>query len=141
MHSLIADFHPDHFSVPPVLIPIAFVTAAVAVAVSAIYFHFQRQKLWHETVRLSLEKGVPLPPSWTDNTRPFGPECDARWSRRSPFRDLRTGLILVAIGLAISFQMSDGPGINWHSGGAIPLYIGCAFLLSGAVGALFRRKP
>lgn len=140
MHSFIADFQGEHFHLPPVVIPIAFVTAAAVIAVSAIYFHFQRQKLWHETVRVSLEKGVPLPSALTDDMRSIGPGCEGRWGRRNPFRDLRTGLVFVAVGLAISYQMSDSHGMNWHSGGLIPLYIGCAFLLSAAIGAIFRPK-
>ena len=139
MHSLIADFAPDSFSIPPILIPVLFIFGGVAVAITAIYFHFQRQKLWHETMRVSLEKGVPLPPTFTPDQRGIERDCDGRWGRRRPFRDLRTGLILVAVGLALSFQMSGGNRINWHSGGIIPLYIGCAFLISALLGALFRR--
>jgi hypothetical protein len=90
---------------------------ALTLPIAAIYFHNCRQKLWHETARLALEKGQPLPA--LPDTPPSG---------KSPANDIRTGLILIAVGagLIVFFYFS------WlRYLGAIPGCIGLALLLYG----------
>jgi hypothetical protein len=98
-----------------------FVVAIVLIkAVSS----WQRQKLWHETARLALEKGQPLPP---DNSS-F--RYRARYLRRSmgPGK-LAGGVTWIAVGLGL--YLVNPPGIDrWW---IIPVFIGIAHLISGLV--------
>ena len=86
------------------------------------YFRWKRTKLWHETARIALEKGQPLPK-----------DSDCAWDRRStrnrPWgagRDLRRGLVLIAISAGLYLGL---PGNNAWA--AIPGFIGIAFLIFG----------
>ena len=95
--------------------------------IAAIYFYHRRQQLWHETARIALEKGQPLP---------MLPENVS--TVKSPGNDIRSGLILIAVGagLIVFFYYS------WlRYLGAIPGCIGVALLLYGVLKALFGGKP
>ncbi len=94
--------------------------------VAAIYFHNRRQQLWHETARLALEKGQPLP------SLP-----DAVSNQKLPGNDIRSGLILIAVGAGLILFFYN----SWlRYLGAIPGCIGLALFLYGALSALFGRK-
>src|SRR4051812_7615684 len=67
-----------------------FVVAVVAVALS--FKHRQRQ-MWHETARLALEKGQPLPPM-PDGEKHGG----LRSAETMAYHDIRGGLVLFALG-------------------------------------------
>ena len=103
----------------------------------SLFFRYRRRKLQHETLRMFIEKGQPIPPQllaepWQglDYTPP-------------PRNDLRRGLIWVAIGLALmlgNFHFGNVPGVPWlaFTGigfriGLIPLFIGIAFISSHLV--------
>ena len=45
-----------------IVIPVAGLIFAGAIAISAMYFKNRQRELWHETARVALEKGQPLPP-------------------------------------------------------------------------------
>lgn len=109
---------------------VIFIVLALAIAlpvmIIAITFEFKnrQQKLWHETARLALEKGQPLPAQPASG---FHDRTDSKGGRN----DIRTGLILIAVGvgLAVFFKTvgaRDAMGI-----GAIPGFIGVALLLFG----------
>jgi hypothetical protein len=119
-----------------VVVPIAvtgtvFGFTAVIVGLVA-YTRHRTQRLRHETIRLAIEKGQALPPDLLDAARPPGD--------RSAERDLRRGLVLVAVGLGIGLYLAlapfSGGGHNW-SVGFIPGLIGVAYLVAYAVG----RRP
>lgn len=108
---------------------VIFAFIIVVVAISR-YFRWKRQQLWHETARLALEKGQPLP------SEPLG-SCggDGRYGF-GPVGDLRRGLILIAVAGGLYLGM-DGDVRPWA---ALPGLIGVAHLLF----ALFtwrRAKP
>jgi hypothetical protein len=117
----------------PELIVIAFVLTipllVIAIVASALYYQHQRQKLWHETARLALEKGQPLPPTRIGN-------LNAVVQLRTGQNDIRTGLILIAAGIGIAIFFSGFGTRDMVSIGAIPGAIGVALLLSG----LFSRS-
>ena len=82
----------------------------------------KRARLQHETLRLMIEKGRPIPPEFLQ------PEE----APRRPRNDLRTGLILVGVGVGV-WLLPLSRLIN-HAG-FIPLLMGVAFLLTWAIEA------
>jgi len=97
-----------------------------------MYFHHQRQALWHETARIALEKGQPLPPA--------PDEQESQQERELKNNDFRSGLIMIAIGagLYLFFLSLFGGWLCYV--GAIPGFIGVALLLYATLNALFNRK-
>jgi hypothetical protein len=84
------------------------------------YFRWKHTQLWHETARLALEKGQPLPKSPLDNTS----GCDRGLGA---WRDIRCGLIWIAVGVALYYALPSGNNV-WA---AIPFFVGVAKLLFG----------
>jgi len=102
---------------------IAFVFIC-AIFIIIRYFRYRSQKMWHETVRLALEKGQPLPANWSD----YG------WGGGGRLWDLRRGLVLIAVGAALYYILPESSRL-WA---ALPGFIGIAFLLFGLFS--FRRS-
>ena len=76
----------------------------------------KRNRQLHETLRLMIEKGQPIPPEL----------LQSQDSPRRPRSDLRTGLVLIAVGIGVFFL----PLGNVSSrAGLIPLLMGVAFLI------------
>ncbi|MBS0632986.1 MAG: hypothetical protein JSS11_13820 [Verrucomicrobia bacterium] len=104
---------------------------------------YQRAKMWHETARLALEKGQPLPDRADDpgrgarDYRGTG-RCDRwnRWDRRDHWGYLRRGLIQLAVGAALYFALSDESRV-WA---LIPAFIGVANLVMWLIFALRADK-
>jgi|ERR1700761_4827118 hypothetical protein len=122
-----------------VIVPVAFFVAVAAVVIFPTYFRYLERGRMHETLRLAVERGQPIPPEFIAALQsnvtvraPPGPE-----------RDLRNGIILLAWGLGfcglgyglwyglmsvndISAYITGGSvaGI-----GAIPGLIGVAYLV------------
>jgi hypothetical protein len=96
----------------------AMIVLCVALGASA---KLKRAKILHETLRAMIEKGQPIPP---ELLRP-------QQAARLPRSDLRTGLVMIAIGFGLSFLLlclHDVPqGIA--AVGAIPFLMGVAFLI------------
>jgi hypothetical protein len=81
-----------------------------------LYYKHRRNRMNHETVALLAAKGLPVPPQLLDPPR------------RSVHTGLRAGLVLVGLGVALSFFFADrAPG--W-SIGLIPGLMGAALLLA-----------
>jgi hypothetical protein len=130
------------------LLPLAEISGAHLIAITAIIsgilltaviiifglkYAQRRQELWHETARVALEKGQPLPPLPRDMQQGKNPEDD---------NDIRTGLIMIAIGAGLYFFFLSFFGGWMKYLGAIPGFIGVALLLYGLFSALFgRRNP
>jgi len=91
----------------------------------------RQQKLWHETLRLSLEKGQPLPPDALSYGAGGGLAC-GRGLRGRPWCDIRRGLIWIAAGLALYYAL---PGEH-HVWSLVPMFVGAAFLVCGLIGIL-----
>ena len=90
-----------------------------------------------KTLRMSIEKGQPLPPEFVESIQRSVPKA------KNPMNDVRAGLVLLAVaaGLAVMDYMSHD-FIFGHLAGvaAIPGFIGLALLILGIVG-LNTRKP
>jgi hypothetical protein len=94
-------------------------------------FRHRRQKLAHETMRLMIEKGLPVP------TELINPPP----TPKPPKSDLRRGLIWVALGTGLMIllkKVGDEPGL-WTLG-LIPALIGAAYLVCWAAGLTRERR-
>jgi Na+/H+ antiporter NhaD/arsenite permease-like protein len=116
------------------LVPIAvFVMIAVIVVVPRYLRSLERQKM-AETLRAAIEKGQPLPPEMinmlTADVKP----------PPSPQRDLRRGMLLLAVALALvvmGLLVGQGePDATYPMIGlaAIPGFIGLAFIAMSRLG-------
>ena len=127
-------------TVAPVLVTgTVFGFSAIIVAVVA-YARHRAQQLRHETIRLALEKGQSLPPRLLEETTVLSEKA----IRRSPERDLRHGLVLLALGVGLSLYLGltqgFGQGTHWAVG-FIPGFIGVAYLISFAVSSRKGTSP
>ncbi len=119
------------------VIPLAGIILGGAIAVSAMYFKHQRRRLWHETARIALEKGQPLPTS--ADLHP--PRTERMADGDIPVaHDIRGGMVLIAVGLGLWLMFGQFAD-RLRFVGAIPGFIGVALLLFGIGRVLFGRKP
>jgi len=135
MHSLFSHFLANISDIPWVAI-IAIVGSFLMGPV-VIFIVFQsiqrRHQLWHETARVALEKGQPLPPMPADVAPPPPTEI-------KPSNDIRTGLILIATGAGLFIFLNTLVGRGLGFVGAIPGFIGIALLLFGILNAVLKRN-
>jgi hypothetical protein len=94
----------------------------------------RRQQMWHDTARVALEKGQPLPPMPADVAPP---KADPTPRARN---DVRTGLILIAVGAGLYVFLGTLVGRGLGLVGAIPGFIGIALFLFGLVEAFSGPK-
>lgn len=119
------------------LIPIVAIVGGIGLAaiiiVAGILSHTKKNQLWHDTARLALEKGQPVPPmprsdEELEHTPPSGVSL-AEWESvriaREKQENVKAGLILIAVGIGL-YVMLRGQGLYV---GAIPGFIGVALLL------------
>ena len=114
-----------------ILIPIGFFAMIAAIVIMPRYFRsLERQKM-AETVRAAIERGQPLPAEVVEALKP---EPDQR-RPNTPQRDLRRGLMLVAVALGLVAAGMLGLGDGGHvehsaiAAAAIPGFLGVAFIL------------
>lgn len=102
----------------------------ILLIIFGLKFVQRRQELWHETARVALEKGQPLPPLPQDMKPAKEPDRAT---------DFRTGLVMIATGagLYLFFAAFIAP-LRFLA--AIPGFIGVALLLFGLLNAWFGRK-
>ncbi len=105
----------------------AFVIVIVAIANIA---KWQRDKLWHDTARMALDKGQPLPP--LDHM----PRAIRRYRRRGYGRCFPRGLITIAVGLALYFIAPEGLGRWWM----LPVLVGAAQFIAGLCSLIFSSR-
>jgi hypothetical protein len=82
----------------------------------------RREELWHETARVALEKGQPVP----------GPHPEAERSQSADEErrnDFRAGLILIGVGAGLYLFFDALGTYPLRFVGAIPGFIGVALLL------------
>jgi hypothetical protein len=121
-----------------IIIPVAAITLGGVIAVFGMYFHHQQKKMLHDTARLALERGQPIPPELVSELSDTARSKPDDWN--NPRNDIRSGVILLAVGIGL-YLFFDTMGLhNLRFVGAIPGFIGIALLLLGIFGALFARK-
>jgi hypothetical protein len=106
-----------------IITPFVFVIAIVAIN----HLNARRKaELHHETIRLALEKGQPLPPELLNPPVAVEP--------KTKISDRKSGLILIAVGIGLYFffsgmaEMGIPAGVRWIS--LIPGLIGVALLIN-----------
>jgi len=90
-----------------------------------------------KTLRMSIEKGQPLPPEFVDSIQRSVPKA------KNPMNDVRGGLVLLAVaaGLMVMDYMSHDYIFGHLSGvAAIPGFIGVALLILGIIGLNTRKS-
>ncbi|HWX21529.1 MAG TPA: DUF6249 domain-containing protein [Candidatus Binatia bacterium] len=106
-------------------------TAAIPLGIVALVltFRYRRQKVAHETMRLMIEKGLPVPPEMINPPPPIKP----------PRSDLRRGLIWLGLGFGLALSSLKLAGEGFWTLGLIPVFIGVAYLICWRV-TLLREK-
>jgi hypothetical protein len=114
-------------SIATALIPIAMFSMIAFCVWLGVNGRQKRTRLLHDTLRLMIEKGQPIPP---ELLQPADPQ-------RRPRNDLRTGLIFISIGIgSIWFFYGVGGGTaNVWGLGLIPLLMGFAYLITWKIDA------
>ena len=121
-----------------ILVPIAAIALGGVIAVCGMYFHHQQKRLLHDTARLALEKGQPLPPELIAELSDAGHVNAAH--RNQPRNDIRVGLILIAVGVGLYLFFGAMSLQSLRFAGAIPGLIGVALLLYGVFASVFSGK-
>ena len=102
-----------------VIIPLGLFSMIVLLVFIGGIQRLKRQRLLHETIRMMIEKGQPIPPELlTPDQR-----------MRRPRNDLRSGLSMIGVGTGLTLLMIINHGRQWPLG-LIPLLIGVAFLVT-----------
>jgi uncharacterized protein DUF6249 len=111
---------------PIAIVAIVFVTTAIIVATIFLFIH-RSKELRHQTIRMALEKGQPLPPGLLDDAARV----------KTPGSDLARGvkLAFTGVGLSLFFYLTHR---HLWPVGLIVLFIGLGYL---AAHALTGRRP
>lgn len=114
------------------------VVLAITIPLASMFFDHRERSQWHETARLALEKGQPVPPALDGSSR-----LEQSRAPRKPSGDVRTGLILIAAGAGLwvflAYSGSRPSPARYLC--AIPTFIGFALLLYAFLAAQFGNKP
>jgi Domain of unknown function (DUF6249) len=90
----------------------------VLIVALALNYKSKRDRMIHETIAKLAEKGLPVPPALL-----------SREEQSSGYRDLRAGMVLVAVGVALMIFFGQVSKSSWAIG-LIPGLIGVAYLVS-----------
>jgi len=139
MHSLLATpllaSVDEYIPFAGMLIPIAVFFFVLLIIVASLYFKNQDQKMWHETARIALEKGQPIPGAPANIREALDKKPEPRASGRC---DLKAGLILIAIAAGLYF---GGGEMHMPTAGVyIPGFIGVALLINALIIYLTTKK-
>jgi purine-cytosine permease-like protein len=113
-----------------ILIPISFFAMVAAIVIAPKYFRSRDRARLLDTLRVAYDRGQPVPPDLIESLS----FAEAQ-KVESPYRDLRSGLILIAVALAFVVL---GSAIGYFEGeheawvisaiGAFPGFIGLALV-------------
>jgi hypothetical protein len=104
-------------SLIPILVPVAFFAMIIGIVWLGISSRAKQRQLAHETIRLMIEKGQPVPPELFLDPKVVRPRSD-----------LRRGVVLTAIGVGIVAYLLSDHDSDWGLG-LIPLLIGVGYLI------------
>jgi hypothetical protein len=109
---------------------------AIVAIVGGLITANRRQAMWHETARIALEKGQPLPRLPEDEE----PAPSATRSVRDGRNDIRSGLIMMGVGAGLYLFLGKFINDNLGLVGAIPGFIGAALFVFGLISLSFKDK-
>jgi hypothetical protein len=110
-----------------VAIILTFGTPIILVA-SILYYRMKRARLLHQTIVTMVEKGVPVPPELLNPPK-------------KPGSDLRTGIVLIAVGLGLTIFLAATAGRSGAWGiGIIPLLLGAGFVITWRIESSNRNR-
>jgi hypothetical protein len=114
----------------PIISVLMFFGTPIAIIALFVALRHRRNRMMHETLRAMVEKGVPIPPELLSG----GGAAFAGASRDvyPGYRDLRWGLVLVALGAGVCILAGKF--------GLIPIFIGAALLVVWLIGFLAHKK-
>ena len=92
-------------------------------------FRLRHQRLWHETARIALEKGQPVPPGQGG----FRGSCG--WNGRRWGWAWYRGLIWIAVGIGL-YYCDIGQARNWAP---LPFCIGIAMVAGGLIAQMVSK--
>ena len=98
------------------LVPLSPYIAAAVIVWLIVAAKMARRKLTHETIRLMIEKGQPIPP-------------ELFLDPKKPHNDLRTGVVLIAVGIGIMAFYHASHIDNVSTLGLIPLLMGIGYIV------------
>ena len=102
--------------VEDIAVPLGFFVMVFALFAVPAYLRFRQRRIMHETIRLMVEKGQPIPPELFIE----------KPAKRS---DLRRGIVLCGLGLGlVVFFLCVSPNV-WGIG-AIPFFLGVGHLVA-----------
>ncbi len=136
------------FNFPPhmisVLVPITVFIVGGMIVIGSLYFQHLHRKLWHETARIALEKGQPVPeppPEDDDERRPVAAVGGMESARMQRCRGLIiAGLVNLAVGAGLFLALFKVGVGNASYFAAIPAFVGVALFLSAWIDIVLLRK-
>jgi len=118
-----------------ILVPISLFAMIAAIVLGPRYFRSRERQRLLDTMRVAYERGQPVPPDLLDSL-----QFDEKPRAAAPDRDLRSGIILVAVALAFVtlagvISSFEGDREAWIIGavGAFPGFIGLGHLVFWAL--------
>ena len=107
------------------LVPIAFFVMVIFLVAIPVFLDYRKKLSLHKVMVSAIEKGADIP---LEALNPPKPKRD----------DLRTGIILVALGIGLTlFLYLSENSVEEAAPGIIPLFIGLGFLVNAAL----NKKP
>lgn len=126
-----------------IVIPVAGMIFAGVLIVSGMYFQNRKREMWHQTARIALEKGQPLPAFPEAKVAEVMQAVNAAHPPQPRWRGLMIGgLINLGVGVGMFVALSQIPNARFNVGyfGAIPGFIGLGLLVGAIVDYATEKK-
>ncbi|MCU4675889.1 DUF6249 domain-containing protein [Catenovulum sp. 2E275] len=104
-----------------IIVPVAFFVTLAVIVVAALFINYKNKSQIQQTLQLSIEKGQDL-----------SPDLVKQLLRDKPFNDLKKGITLISIGLALAvFSLFDISEQDFElvGIGLIPVIIGLGYIV------------
>jgi hypothetical protein len=142
----LASITSDIASLGGLLIPLGGMVFAAAILITGLWAKNQERQRWHETARIALEKGQPIPsmadlPEDKIVDKIIASKSPALARKKQVMGFVTGGLINVAVGMGLYVGLAHMPGAEEARYFAlIPGFIGVALLIAGLIYASLYRN-
>lgn len=113
LHELLQARAVQRSSYPEIVVPLAFFGTVIGITALVIVFRHRRERLRHETIRLSIERGHPISPELLVPGRSSA---------------LKRGLLLIGTGVGLALAIAGTGDSDGWAVGMLPITIGAAYL-------------